>query len=111
MKAIALFCFSLFAVQLAQAETPVLAERVAARIKPHLMYPGLRHDGEVRFSVAIGVNGDVLDVKMTRSSGIPTYDAAVKAAILRSSPMGKLVRDDGSLVLDLDLVFNMKDVP
>jgi len=111
MKAIAFFCLSLLAALPVQAGTPAPEKQIAARIMSHLMYPSQKHDGEARYSVALGVKGDVLHVRKTQSSGVPAYDAAIESAIWKSSPIAIMIRQDGSRVLDLDLVFNMKDVP
>jgi colicin import membrane protein len=49
--------------------------------------PNLTGNPQVEFDVVLIPGGDVLTVKLRRSSGVPAYDAAVERAILGSSPL------------------------
>ena len=49
--------------------------------------PNLQGNPQVEFDVVLIPGGEVLTVKLRRSSGVPAYDAAVERAILKSSPL------------------------
>jgi colicin import membrane protein len=49
--------------------------------------PNLQGNPQVEFDVVLIPGGEVLTVKLRRSSGVPTYDAAVERAILKASPL------------------------
>jgi colicin import membrane protein len=72
-------------------------------------YPGAKQDIEARFMVSQLPSGEVMSVKKTKSSGVAAYDTAVENAIYKASPLPK--RDDGTVARELELVFNLKDVP
>ena len=49
--------------------------------------PNLTGNPQVEFDVVLIPGGEVLSVKLRRSSGVPAYDAAVERAILKASPL------------------------
>jgi colicin import membrane protein len=49
--------------------------------------PNLQGNPQVEFNVVLIPGGEVLTARMTRSSGVPAYDAAVERAILKASPL------------------------
>ena len=49
--------------------------------------PNLQGNPQVEFDVVLIPGGEVLTVKLRRSSGAPAYDAAVERAILKASPL------------------------
>jgi colicin import membrane protein len=49
--------------------------------------PNLQGNPQVEFDVVLIPGGEVLSVKLRRSSGAPAYDAAVERAILKASPL------------------------
>jgi colicin import membrane protein len=49
--------------------------------------PNLQGNPQVEFDVVLIPGGEVLTVRLRRSSGVPAYDAAVERAILKSSPL------------------------
>jgi colicin import membrane protein len=49
--------------------------------------PNLQGNPQVEFDVVLIPGGEVLTVKLRRSSGIPAYDTAVERAILKASPL------------------------
>ena len=49
--------------------------------------PNLQGNPQVEFDVVLIPGGEVLSVKLRRSSGVPAYDAAVERAILKASPL------------------------
>jgi colicin import membrane protein len=49
--------------------------------------PNLTGNPQVEFEVVLIPGGEVLTLKMRRSSGVPAYDAAVERAIIKASPL------------------------
>ena len=49
--------------------------------------PNLQGNPQVEFNVVLIPGGEVLQARMTRSSGVAAYDAAVERAILKASPL------------------------
>jgi len=49
--------------------------------------PNLQGNPQVEFDVVLIPGGEVLNVKLRRTSGVPAYDAAVERAILKASPL------------------------
>jgi colicin import membrane protein len=49
--------------------------------------PNLQGNPQVEVDVVLIPGGEVLSVKLRRSSGVPAYDAAVERAILKASPL------------------------
>lgn len=49
--------------------------------------PNLQGNPQVEFDVVLIPGGEVLTVKLRRSSGVPAYDSAVERAILKASPL------------------------
>ena len=49
--------------------------------------PNLQGNPLVEFDVVLIPGGEVLTVKLRRTSGVPAYDAAVERAILKASPL------------------------
>lgn len=54
-----------------------------------VMPPGIKGNPEAVFEVTQLPSGDVLAVKLVKSSGQPAWDAATERAILKSSPLPK----------------------
>jgi colicin import membrane protein len=79
------------------------------KIMSNIAYSGGKQDIEATFAVSQLPSGEIMAVKKTKSSGVAAYDAAVENAIWKSSPLPK--QKDGTVIRDLTLVFNMKDVP
>jgi colicin import membrane protein len=52
--------------------------------------------------------GDIVSIKMTKSSGVPAFDDAVKRAIDAASPLPK--KKDGTVERSLEINFHMKDM-
>ena len=71
----------------AQAE---YIERVRGKIRGNIILPpNIQGNPQAEFEVTQLPSGDVLDVKLRRSSGNPALDAAVERAIRKSSPLPK----------------------
>jgi colicin import membrane protein len=80
-----------------------------AKIQSNVVYAGTKQDIEARFRVTQLPTGEVISVRKIKSSGNPAYDTAVENAINKSSPLPK--KKDGTVEKELELVFNMKDLP
>jgi colicin import membrane protein len=63
-------------------------DRIRAKIRPNVVLPSdLQGNPEAIFDVQLLPTGDVLAVKLKKSSGSRAYDDAVERAILKSSPL------------------------
>lgn len=63
-------------------------ERIKSRIKGFVVLPpNLQGNPEVAIDVIQIPGGEVLSVKLRRSSGVSAYDSAVERAILKASPL------------------------
>lgn len=75
----------------AAARAKGLAEyvaRIQAKVKLNwILPPDLKGNPEAVFLVVQLPTGEVLSVKIIKSSGVPAYDAAVERAVLKSSPL------------------------
>ncbi|MBP8923830.1 MAG: cell envelope integrity protein TolA, partial [Thauera sp.] len=61
---------------------------IAAKVRGNLLRPpGLSGNPEAVFEVDQLPSGEVLNVRLKRSSGIPALDEAIERAIRRSSPL------------------------
>jgi colicin import membrane protein len=83
--------------------------KLKAKIQGNVSYTGGKQDVEALFRVTQLPTGEVISVRKIKSSGVPAYDAAVENAINKSSPLPK--KDDGTVARELDIVFNLKDLP
>jgi colicin import membrane protein len=88
----------------AQAQT-AYTDRIKGKIRGNLVQPpNLKGNPVAQFLVTQLPSGEVLEVKLRRSSGNPQYDDAVERAIRKSSPLPR--PDDASLFArDLTLTF------
>ncbi|HEX7328431.1 MAG TPA: cell envelope integrity protein TolA [Casimicrobiaceae bacterium] len=63
-------------------------DRIRSKIRSNVnLPPEISGNPEAIFDVVQLPTGEVLSVKMTKSSGIPAYDDAVQRAIMKSSPL------------------------
>ncbi len=63
-------------------------DKVRAKIRGHIVLPpDLKGNPEAIFDVVQLPTGEVLSVRLRKSSGHPGYDVAVERAILKSSPL------------------------
>lgn len=69
--------------------------------------PDLQGNPEATFEITQLPSGEIDTSKMTKSSGLPAYDAAIARAIEASSPLPR--RKDGSVDRRLTLVFTPRD--
>jgi colicin import membrane protein len=64
--------------------------RIRARIRGNInLPPDIAGNPEAVFDVVQLPTGEILDVKLRKSIGVPAYDSAVQRAILKSSPLPK----------------------
>jgi colicin import membrane protein len=84
---------------------------VRERIRRNIVLPpNMPGNPEARFEVVQIPGGEVLSVKLRRSSGVPAYDEAVERAILRASPLPPPPPGvQFSEVRELNLVFRPKE--
>jgi colicin import membrane protein len=83
--------------------------RIRAKVRGNWILPqDLAGNPEAVFSVVQLPTGEVLQVKLVRSSGIGAYDAAVERAILKSSPLPRPDRPE-LFSRELRLTFRPKD--
>lgn len=83
--------------------------RIQAKVKGNVILPTeVPGNPTAEFDVTQLPTGEIIDVKLRRSSGVPAYDDAVERAILKSSP---LPRPDvaSAWQRDLRLVFRPKE--
>ncbi|MGO4380760.1 cell envelope integrity protein TolA [Pseudoduganella sp. RAF53_2] len=85
------------------------AAAIKAKVTSNVVYTGGKQDGEGVFHVRQLPTGEVISVRKVKSSGVPAYDTAVENAIQKSSPLPK--KKDGTVEPELDIVFNLKDLP
>lgn len=66
------------------------AEKVRGRIRGNIVLPpGIQGNPEAVFEVTQLPSGDIIDVKVRKSSGKPALDDAIERAIRKSSPLPK----------------------
>jgi len=82
--------------------------RIRGKIKGNIIRVDLAGNPRAVFRVEQLPGGEVLTVKMLRSSGNGAYDRAVEAAILKSSPL-PLPSDPSLFVRELELTFCPKE--
>jgi colicin import membrane protein len=63
---------------------------------------------EVIFKIEQLPTGEIISVRLLRSSGIPAFDDAVEKGILKSSPLPK--NKNGTVLRTLEIAFAMKDL-
>lgn len=90
---------------------PSYLASIVSKIKNTTSYPGSTNvPGNPRavFRIEELPTGEIISVKMIRSSGVPAFDDAVEKGILKSSPLPK--KKDGTVERSLEVGFSMKDL-
>jgi len=65
-------------------------ERIAGKIRGNTVQPpNVRGNPVALFRVSMLPSGEIISVKLKRSSGVPAWDGATERAILKSSPLPK----------------------
>lgn len=89
---------NLKAQQASSAKSAALADyiaRIKGKVRGNIVLPGdLKGNPEAIFEVTQLPSGEVLSVKLKKSSGHPAWDAATERAILKSSPLPKPAQPD-----------------
>jgi colicin import membrane protein len=100
------------AQQAAQAKVmDVYMHGIRERIKRNIVLPpNMQGNPEAQFDVVQIPGGEVLNVTLQRSSGVPAYDQAVERAIYKASPLPPPPKDVAfSEVRELNLKFRPKE--
>ena len=72
----------------ARAITDDYRARISARIRQRVILPpDLQGNPEAIYTVSLLPGGTVTEVRLLKTSGVPTYDAAVERAILAAQPL------------------------
>ena len=83
--------------------------RIRAKVRQNWILPGdLQGNPECVFKVVQLPTGEVIDARLTKSSGNAAYDEAVHRAILKSSPL-PLPASGTPFYRELELTFRPKD--
>ena len=85
------------------------AGKIKSKIRSNVVLPpGLQGNPEAIFEVNLLPTGEVLNVRLKRSSGVASLDAAIERAIFKSSPLPK--PDDPSVFQrDLEIKYRPVD--
>ena len=63
-------------------------ERIRSKVRQNIVEPpGMQGNPTAEFDVVVIPGGEVLSVRLARSSGVPAYDAAAERAIMKSAPL------------------------
>jgi colicin import membrane protein len=90
---------------------PGYSAAITAKVKGNTSYAGsLDEPGNptATFRVEQLPTGEIISVKMIKSSGVPSFDDAVEKGINKSSPLPK--KKDGTVERSLVIEFHMKDL-
>ena len=68
-----------------------------------MLPPGINGNPEAVYKVTLLPGGEVLDIKLVKTSGIPAYDAAVERAIHAADPL--------PVPTDPDLFQQLRELP
>ncbi|EKU79667.1 colicin import membrane protein [Massilia sp. UYP32] len=83
---------------------------ITAAIKSATAYPGntdVAGNPRATFRVEQLPTGEIMSVRLVKSSGVPEFDRAVENGIKKASPLPK--KKDGTVERTLDVNFSMKD--
>jgi colicin import membrane protein len=84
---------------------------ITGKIKSTTSYPGstdVPGNPKVEFKVEELPTGEIISVRLVKSSGIPAFDEAVERGINKASPLPK--KKDGTVARTVDVAFSMKDL-
>jgi colicin import membrane protein len=71
-----------------QKQLAQFMERIKQRIRSKVVVPpGMNGNPEAVYSVTLIPGGEVLEIKLVKSSGVAAYDAAVQRAIHAAEPL------------------------
>lgn len=84
---------------------------ITSKIKSTTSYAGntdVPGNPRALFKIEELPTGEIISVKMVKSSGVPAFDDAVEKGIIKSSPLPK--KKDGTVERTLEIAFSMKDL-
>jgi colicin import membrane protein len=84
---------------------------ITSKIKSTTSYPGstdVPGNPKAVFKVEELPTGEIISVKLVKSSGIAAFDDAVEKGIIKSSPLPK--KKNGTVERTLEIAFSMKDL-
>ena len=84
---------------------------ITSKIKSTTSYAGstdMAGNPKVVFTVEELPTGEIISVRLVKSSGIATFDAAVERGINKASPLPK--KKDGTVARTVEVAFSMKDL-
>ncbi len=84
---------------------------ITSKIKSTTSYLGstdVAGNPRVQFKVDQSPSGEIMSVRLVKSSGLPAFDEAVEKGIIKSSPLPK--KKDGTVERTLEIGFSMKDL-
>ena len=84
---------------------------IVSKIKSTTSYPGsldVPGNPKVVFKVEELPTGEIISVKLVKSSGIAAFDEAVERGINKASPLPK--KKDGTVARTVEVAFSMKDL-
>ncbi len=84
---------------------------IVSKIKSTTSYPGntdVPGNPRVQFRIEELPTGEIISVRLVKSSGIPAFDDAVEKGIIKSSPLPK--KKDGTVERSVEIGFSMKDL-
>ena len=84
---------------------------ITAKIKANTTFLGstdVPGNPRAQFKVEQLPTAEIISVRMTKSSGVPSFDDAVEKGIIKSSPLPK--KKDGTVERTLSIGFSMKDL-
>jgi colicin import membrane protein len=93
-----------------RVDTSYLAA-INSKIKSSTSYAGSTEvpgNPQAVFKIEQLPSGEIISVRLTKSSGIPAFDDAVEKGILKSSPLPK--NKNGTVLRTLEIAFAMKDL-
>ncbi|MDL2354842.1 MAG: energy transducer TonB, partial [Pseudomonadota bacterium] len=84
---------------------------ITGKIKSTTSYAGstdVAGNPTVTYKVEELPTGEIISVKLVKSSGVAAFDAAVERGINKASPLPK--KKDGTVARTVEVVFSMKDL-
>ena len=84
---------------------------ISAKVKSATSYSGstdVAGNPAAEFRIEQLPSGEIMNVKLVKSSGVSSFDDAVEKGIIKASPLPK--KKDGTVVRTLTIAFKMKDL-
>lgn len=84
---------------------------ISAKVKSATSYSGstdVSGNPAAEFRIEQLPSGEIMNVKLVKSSGVSTFDDAVEKGIIKASPLPK--KKDGTVARTVTIAFKMKDI-